>query len=382
MIPYARQSINEADIDAVVEVLRSDFITQGATVPCFEEAVAQCCGAQHAVAVNSATSALHLACAALGVGPGDVVWTSPISFVASANCARYCGAEIDFVDIDPRTWCLSAEALEIKLEETLVAGRRLPKVVIPVHFGGQSCDMAKIAVLAANYGFRVIEDASHALGGKYKNEPVGSCAFSDVAVFSFHPVKIVTTGEGGVAVSNDPCLIARMARLRSHGITRNVSEMTREADGPWYYEQLELGFNYRMTDFAGALGLSQLRRLDAFVARRNELARQYEEALGDLPVEQQIVPGDVLSARHLYVIRVPTDLRLGIFTALRADGIGVNVHYIPIHLQPYYRRQGFAVGQFPMAEAHYHKAISLPLFAGMSGREQEAVVKAVRKMAC
>jgi UDP-4-amino-4,6-dideoxy-N-acetyl-beta-L-altrosamine transaminase len=379
MIPYARQDIDDADIDAVVKVLRGNWITQGPTVPAFEKAVAGKCGARHAVAVNSATSALHIACLALNAGPGDVVWTTPNTFVASANCALYCGASVDFVDIDPLTWCMSSDALRDKLAQSRKNRRPLPKIVIPVHFGGQSCDMAAIAGLSAEYGFRVIEDASHAMGGRYGGEMVGSCRYSDITVFSFHPAKIITSGEGGMALTNSDEFAKRMSRLRSHGITRDADEMTDIADGAWYYQQIELGFNYRMTDIHAALGLSQLSRIESFVARRNVLAERYDSALTTPGVQLQVVPRNVLSARHLYVVRVPADKHNETFAALRGSGIGVNLHYIPVHLQPWYMRMGFRAGQFPQAERHYAEAISLPMFAGLTDEEQGRVVAAVRE---
>ncbi|OAI21032.1 UDP-4-amino-4,6-dideoxy-N-acetyl-beta-L-altrosamine transaminase [Methylomonas lenta] len=381
MIPYGRQQISEADIQAVVEVLKSDFLTQGPAVPAFENAVSAYCGADYAMAVNSATSALHLACLALGVHAGDYVWTSPITFVASANCALYCGAEIDFVDIDPLTFNLSVQALEEKLHRAEQSSR-LPKVIIPVHLCGLSCDMQAIHRLSKRYGFRIIEDASHAIGGKYRGQPIGNCRYSDISVFSFHPVKIITTGEGGLALTNDPDLARRMALLRSHGITREAAEMTREADGPWYYQQIELGFNYRMTDIQASLGLSQLSRMDAFVARRQQLAEFYRQNLSGLPVTVQNQPGDCYSALHLFVIR----LQLGecekshreVFCRLREDGIGVNLHYIPVHLQPFYQKFGFKPGDYPQAEHYYAEAITLPLYPDLSESQQMQVVAALR----
>lgn len=375
MIPYARQDINADDIEAVAEILRGDWITQGPVVPAFEEAVAGNCAARFGVAVNSATSALHIACLALDVGPGDVVWTSPNTFVASANCALYCGAEVDFVDIDPDTLCLSPEALRHKLELVRSKGERLPKVVIPVHFGGQSCQMAEISLLAAEYGFRIIEDASHAIGGRYQGEPVGSCKHSDIVVFSFHPAKIVTSGEGGMAVTNDAVLAKRMALLRSHGITRDPQEMVRPADGPWSYQQISLGFNYRLTDIHAALGLSQMKRLARFVERRNQLADVYDKAFSGSLIRSQCVPADMLSARHLYVVRVPAERHALVFGELRAAGIGVNLHYIPVHLQPWYQRMGFSAGQFPEAEAYYAEAISLPMYASLGADQQKFVIE-------
>lgn len=381
MIPYGRQQISAADIQAVVEVLKSDFLTQGPAVPAFENAVSAYCGAGYAVAVNSATSALHLACLTLGVQAGDYVWTSPITFVASANCALYCGAEIDFVDIDPLTFNLSVQALEEKLHHAEQSGR-LPKVIIPVHLCGLSCDMQAIHRLSKRYGFRIIEDASHAIGGKYRDQPIGNCRYSDISVFSFHPVKIITTGEGGLALTNDAGLARRMALLRSHGITREAAEMTHEADGPWYYQQIELGFNYRMTDIQAALGLSQLSRLDAFVARRQQLAEFYRQNLAGLPVTWQNQPRDCYSALHLFVIRLPLgDWRKShreVFCRLRDAGIGVNLHYIPVHLQPYYQQRGFKQGDFPQAERYYVEALTLPLYPDLSESQQMRVVAALR----
>jgi UDP-4-amino-4,6-dideoxy-N-acetyl-beta-L-altrosamine transaminase len=372
-IPYGRHDINQADIQAVVEVLCSDFLTQGVVVPEFESAVANYCKSQYAVAVNSATSALHLACLALGVGSGDIVWTSPITFVASANAALYCNAEVDFVDIDPRTHNLSVERLQEKLALAEAAGK-LPKVVIPVHLCGQSCDMAAIHALGEKYGFKIIEDASHAIGGKYQNDPIGNCRFSDITVFSFHPVKIITTAEGGLALTNNPKLADAMAQLRSHGITRDPLQMDGAPDGPWYYQQMALGFNYRLTELQAALGLSQMNRLDEFVAKRNMLARRYDDAIASLPIVTPWQHPDTYSAYHLYVVRCDAAVRRLVFDRLRAAGIGVNVHYIPVHTQPYYRQMGFQFGDFPIAEAYYAEAISLPLFPALSEADQDAVI--------
>jgi UDP-4-amino-4,6-dideoxy-N-acetyl-beta-L-altrosamine transaminase len=374
-IPYGKQDISESDIDAVVKVLRSDWLTQGPSVPAFEKSVAKKCKAQFAVAVNSATSALHIACLALGVGSGDAVWTSPNTFVASANCARFCGAEVDFVDIDPDTWCLSPEKLRQKLEKHKSSGKQLPKAVIPVHLSGQSCEMQTIYQLGQQYGFKIIEDASHAIGGNYHGEPVGNCKYSDITVFSFHPVKIITTGEGGMALTNDPEIHEHMERLRSHGLTRASVHMTRKPDGPWYYEQLELGFNYRMTDIHAALGNSQLERLDEFVKKRNELAQKYDEAFADVPVQRQVVPDSVYSARHLYVIRVSKQQHLSLFQVFRNEGIGVNLHYTPVHLKTYYRNLGFQDGMFPETEKYGKEAISLPIYPSMEDRKQNRVIK-------
>lgn len=377
MIPYGRQDISEADIQAVVDVLRSDFLTQGPVFPAFENAVADYCGAEHAVAVNSATSALHIACLALGVGKGDSVWTTPVTFVASANCALYCGATVDFVDIDPRTYNLSVDRLAEKLVRAGKNGK-LPKVVIPVHLCGQPCDMAGIYAMSQQYGFKIIEDASHAIGGKYKGEPIGNCRYSDITVFSFHPVKIITTGEGGMALTKDEQLAKRMQLLRSHGITREVADMTHAPDGAWYYQQVELGYNYRMTDIQAALGLSQMRRLDEFVTKRHTIAKRYDQLLADLPVITPWQHADSYSSLHLYAIR----LKLGeigkshreVFDTLRAAGIGVNLHYIPVYRQPYYKGLGFQTGYCPEAERYYAEAISLPIYPGLTEVQQDGVV--------
>ncbi len=374
-IPYGRQAISEADIAAVAEVLSSDWLTQGPAVAAFEAAIADRCHANHAVAVNSATSALHLACLALELGPGDLAWTVPNTFVASANCALYCGAEVDFVDIDADTLCMSVELLSAKLARHRALGRQLPKVVIPVHFAGQSCDMAAIAELAMAYGFRVIEDASHAIGGSYQAQPIGDCRYSDITVFSFHPVKIITTGEGGIASTNDAQLCRRMQRLRSHGITREPSEMAQPSAPAWHYEQQELGFNYRMTDMQAALGLSQLQRLDAYVERRRELASRYDLALHEIGLKSQVVPSWTGSAFHLYVIQVPAPARDRVLAGLRTCGIQATLHYPPVHLQPYYRRLGFAAGDFPVAEHHGRQALSLPLHPQLSATEQDYVIR-------
>lgn len=381
-IPYGCQDISQADIDAVVEVLRSDWITQGPALERFEQLVADCCGAKYAVAVSSATAALHIACLAAGLDPGDILWTSPNTFVASANCGRYCGAEVDFVDTDPKTYNLSPDTLEKKLAEAQAQGK-LPKVVIPVHLAGQSCEMETIARLAQEYGFRVIEDASHGIGGQYKGKPVGCCQYSDMAVFSFHPVKIITTGEGGMVLTNQEALYQRLIRLRTHGITRDPELMTEMSHGGWYYQQLELGFNYRMTDIQAALGASQMQRLDKFVKQRQFLAERYDRLLQDLPLTLPWQHPDTKSSWHLYVIRLKLDkiskTHRQVFEELRRAKIGVNLHYIPVHTQPYYQQLGFKYGDFPQSEQYYQEAISIPLYYGLKECNQERVVNTIRE---
>lgn len=376
-IPYGRQTIAEADIAAVEAVLRGPYLTQGPAIPAFEDAVAARVAARHAVAVNSATSALHLGCLALGLTPGDRLWTTPITFVASANCGRYCGAEIDFVDIDPATALMSVGALERKLKQAAMSGT-LPKVLVPVHLCGTSCDMAAIADLAQRYEVAVLEDASHAIGGHYREEPVGNCRYSAISVFSFHPVKIITTAEGGLATTNDPLLAQRMADLRTHGITKDEARFERPAPGPWSYEQQDLGFNYRLTDLQAALGLSQLERLEMIVTERQRLLEDYRQMLAPLPVGLLEIPPTVRSALHLAVIRLQDRDHKNhrrVFEGLRNAGIGVQLHYSPVHLQPYYRRFGFKEGDFPEAEAYARNAISLPLYPGLQEQEQERVVQ-------
>lgn len=381
MIPYGRQDVTQADIDAVVEVLRSDFLTQGPVVPLFERKVASHVGSKHVLAMNSATSALHVACLALGLGPNDWLWTTPITFVASANCGLYCGAQVDFVDIDPFTYNLCPKALEDKLMVAEKAGK-LPKVLVAVHLCGQSCEMALIHKLSNKYGFRVIEDASHAIGGKYKGEFIGTCRYSDITIFSFHPVKIITTAEGGMALTNSDELARKMALLRSHGITRDAAQMTHEPDGPWYYQQIELGYNYRMTELQSALGVSQMDRLGEYVAARTERASRYHQCLASMPIALPVVIDDAVSAWHLYVIQLQlnkiTKSHKEVFHALRNSGIGVNLHYIPVHLQPFYRRMGFSLGNFPVAEAYYSRAISIPLYPGLTEAEQDQVCAALQ----
>lgn len=380
MIPYGRQDILKEDIDAVVEALRSDYLTQGPIVPRFEASISSYVSVPHVVAVNSATSALHIACMALGLGEGDRLWTSPITFVASANCAIYCGATVDFVDIDPSTCNMSGDALE----ERLVAAARdgtLPKVVVPVHLGGQSCDMRRISELGRQYGFYIIEDASHAVGGSYLGAKVGGCQYSDITIFSFHPVKIVTTAEGGCATTRDPLLAQSMRLAASHGITRDPALMAGEPDGGWYYEQITLGYNYRMTELQAALGVSQMTRLNDYVAARVARASRYHQRLASLPIDLPVVQDGAESTWHLYLIRLQLD-RIGAshkdaFSALRNAGIGVNLHYIPVHLQPFYRKMGFGPGDFPEAEAYYRRAISIPLYPGLNEAAQDQVCSAL-----
>jgi UDP-4-amino-4,6-dideoxy-N-acetyl-beta-L-altrosamine transaminase len=382
MIPYGRQDISQADIDAVVAVLRSDFLTQGPAVPLFEKAVAAYCGARHAVAVNSATSALHVACLALDLGPGDWLWTSPNTFVASANSGLYCGAQVDFVDIDPRTYNMCALTLESKL---VIAERegRLPKVVMPVHLCGQPAEMQAIHALGQRFGFKIIEDASHAIGGKYQGEPIGNCRFSDITVFSFHPVKIITTCEGGMALTNDPELADRMMRYRSHGITGDASKMhPRRSDEIWNYQQIALGFNYRMTDVQAALGLSQMARLDEFVSKRHRIAQCYDDALQGLPLQTPWQHADGHSSYHLYVIRVKLiageNTQRRVYSALHASGINVNLHYIPVYRQPYYEAKGFKEGYCPESEQYFREALSIPMFPSMTEDNQEETLAAIR----
>ena len=372
LIPYGSQAVSEADIAAVEAVLRSDFLTQGPVVPKFEAAVAQRVAAAHGVATNSATSALHIAVAALGVGPGDWLWTAPITFVASANCGVYCGAHIDFVDIEPGTFNMCPNALRAKLEATPEARR--PKVIVPVHMAGQSPKMEEIAALGREHGFAIVEDASHAIGAFHGGHPVGACTHSDIAVFSFHPVKIVTSAEGGMAMTQNAELAARMARLRTHGITREPELMSEDSHGPWYYQMLELGWNYRMTEIQAALGLSQMDRLDAFVTRRRDLAARYDQLLAGLPIDLPERTVGAMSSWHLYIVRLRDEARhRAVFEQLRADGLGVNLHYIPVHLQPYYRAFGFGPGDFPASENYYKRAISIPLFPGMTDADQDRV---------
>lgn len=383
-IPYGRQDISDADIQAVVDVLHSDFLTQGPVVPAFEKSIAGYCGAQHAVAVNSATSALHIACLALGVGANDIIWTTPITFVASANCALYCGAKVDFVDIDPRTYTMSVECLSEKLVRAELEGN-LPKVVIPVHMSGQPCDMAGIYALSKRYGFKIIEDAAHAIGGKYRDESIGNCRYSDITVFSFHPVKIITSGEGGMALTNDAALLKRMKLFGSHGITSTANDMIpKESEEIWNYQQITLGFNYRMTDIHAALGLSQMKRLDEFVTKRHTIAKRYEELLADLPVTTQWQHPDSYSAFHLYVIRLKLDevskSQREVFAELHAANIGVNLHYIPVYRQPYYEQLGFKAGYCPEAEKYYSEVISIPMYPTLTNKDLSYIVSSLSKI--
>lgn len=382
-IPYGRQDITQADLIAVQEVLTSDWLTQGPAIEQFEKKVADYCGTKYAVALTSATAALHLGCLALDLGLSEVLWTSPNTFVASANCGRYCGAKVDFVDIDPQTYNLSVTALEEKLELAKRNGE-LPKVVIPVHFSGQSCEMERIAELAKLYGFKIMEDASHALGGRYQGSKVGACEYSDMTVFSFHPVKIITTGEGGMILTNRRELYERLLRLRSHGITRDYDLVQGKSEGPWHYQQIELGYNYRMTDIQAALGISQMSRLDKFVERRHNLAERYNNALKDLPLHLPWQRPEVYSAYHLYVIQLKLDelvkSRKEVFEELRSAGINVNVHYIPVHTQPYYQKLGFKEGDFPQAEKYYAGVITLPLYYGLSEENQDYVINKVKEV--
>ncbi len=383
MIPYGKQDVNQSDIDSVVDVLQSDFLTQGPQVPLFEKTVSNYCGAEFGVAVNSATSALHIACLALGLGKGDHLWTSPNTFVASANCGLYCDAQVDFVDIDPQTYNLSSEELEKKLIQAR-QDNKLPKIVVPVHFAGQSCNMKKIHSLSQEYGFNIIEDASHAIGGKYLDKPIGGCQHSDITVFSFHPVKIITTAEGGLATTNDKELSERMQLFRSHGVTRDPGLMTKESAGGWHYQQVDLGFNYRMTELQAALGVSQMERLDEFVDLRHKRQIRYDELLKGLPITLPYQNLNSYSALHLYPIQIKTDklrsTRKEIFEALRKNDIGVNVHYIPVHTQPYYENMGFRKGDFPNAESYYESAISIPLFHVMTFEQQDQVIAALEKV--
>jgi len=378
-IPYGRQDISGEDIQAVIDVLQSDFLTQGPCVPQFEKAIANYVGVKHALAVNSATSALHIACMALGVKEGDWLWTTPNTFVASANCARYCNANVSFVDIDPATYNMSVPALENKLRNAKAEGT-LPKVVVPVAFAGQSCEMEEIHELSREYGFAIIEDASHAIGGKFQDEQIGNSKYADITILSFHPVKIITTAEGGMALTNNDELAEKLALLRSHGITRDADKMTKEAEGGWYYQQVDLGLNYRMTELQAALGVSQLNRIDEFVAARHRLAKRYDAQLAGVPVTLPHQAESGYSALHLYPIMVNDSAkRKPLFDYLREKGIGVNVHYIPVHTQPYYQQLGHKVGDYPVSEEYYSRAISIPMYSTLSEEDQDFVIKCIRE---
>ena len=383
MIPYGKQDINQSDIEAVISVLKSDFLTQGPQVPLFEHNVSNYCNAQYGVAVNSATSALHVACLALGLGKDDWLWTSPNSFVASANCGLYCGAKVDFVDIDPKTYNLSVEELRKKLIQAK-KDNKLPKIVIPVHFAGQSCDMQSIHKLSKEFGFKTLEDASHAIGGKYLDKPIGGCQYSDITVFSFHPVKIITTAEGGLATTNQKELAEKMQLFRAHGITREPKLMTKKTEGGWYYQQVELGFNYRMNDLQAALGIAQMKRLDKFITIRHSLKQRYDELLKDLPLITPAQFSDSYSSLHLYPVQLKLEhlskAHNQIFDELRKSGVGVNLHYIPIHLQPYFKNMGFKKGDFPKAEDYYSRAISIPIYQGLTTELQDKVVAVLKKI--
>ena len=383
-IPYGKQDITQQDIDSVVAVLQSDWLTQGPVIDQFEKAIATYCGAKYAVAVSSATAALHIACMAAGLETGDSLWTSPNTFVASANCGRYCGATVDFIDIDPKTYNLSLDSLKSKLGQAKKHGYQLPKVLIPVHFAGQSCEMEEIMELSHNYEFQVIEDASHAIGGQYKETYVGSCSFSDMTVFSFHPVKIITTGEGGIVLTNRLDLYERLVRLRTHGITKDSNLFQTASHGSWYYQQLELGYNYRITDIQSALGLSQLARLDEFLKKRRWLAARYNTFLKELPLTLPWQHTDTHSSWHLYVVRLQLEkikkTHRQVFESLRQENIGVNLHYIPVHIQPYYQNMGFRWGDFPNAEQYYREAISLPLYYGLTENDQNKVIQSLSQI--
>ncbi|ANO31844.1 UDP-4-amino-4,6-dideoxy-N-acetyl-beta-L-altrosamine transaminase [Vibrio breoganii] len=383
MIPYGKQEITQQDIDSIVDVLKSDFLTQGPQVPAFEASLTQHTGAGYAVAVSSATSALHIACMALGLGEGDRLWTTPVTFVASANCGLYCGAQVDFVDIDSRTYNMCPVKLESKLKQAKATGM-LPKVVVPVHLCGQPCDMKAIHALSREYGFSIIEDASHAIGGEYHDAPIGNCEYSDITVFSFHPVKIVTTAEGGAALTNSKDLAEKMGLYRSHGITRDADKMEGESQGGWYYQQIDLGYNYRMTELQAALGVSQMGRLNDFVSARHRLAKRYNELLANLPIVLPYQLENTYSGLHLYVIRLRLDeISLShkqVFDALRENGIGVNLHYIPVHTQPYYQKLGFSLGDYPESERYYEEAISLPMFHLMTDKQQDKVVSVLTEV--
>ncbi len=378
-IPYGKQFIDDDDIAAVVAVLKSDFITQGPAIARFEQAMAAFTGAKHAVAVCNATAALHIGALALGLKSGDRLWTSPNTFVASANCGLYCGATVNFVDVDPRTYNMSPAALKAKLEAAAQNGT-LPKIIVPVDFAGQSCELIEIRTLAGQYGCKVMEDASHAVGGEYCGQKIGGGAFADLTIFSFHPVKIMTTGEGGMILTNDDDLHQKLLLLRSHGITRDPLFTQNPPDGPWSYEQIDLGFNYRITDLQAALGESQLQKLPRFLARRRELAARYDEKLAALPLTRPWQHPDTLSAWHLYVIQVAAEQRLAVYEGLKAAGIHAQVHYIPVHTQPWYHGLGYRRGDFPAAESYYASALSLPMYYSLSDADQDRIKDTLKKL--
>tara|TARA_B110000008_G_C16917706_1_gene543388 strand:+ start:327 stop:1484 length:1158 start_codon:yes stop_codon:yes gene_type:complete len=383
VIPYGKHDIDQTDIDVVTQILKNEFLTQGKVVPEFEKRVSEYCGAKHGVATNSATSALHIACLALGLSEGDYLWTSPNTFVASANCGLYCGAKIDFVDIDPKTYNISPDSLEEKLIYAKKNGQ-LPKIIVPVHFSGQSCEMKAIHKLSLQYGFKILEDASHAIGGEYRNKAIGSCQYSDITVFSFHPVKIITTGEGGMAVTNDDLLSKKMSMLRSHGITHDNNLMTQNSDGQWFYQQIDLGFNYRLTDIQAALGISQINRLEHYVEKRHKIALNYNKAFKELPLKTPYQHSDTKSSFHLYVIQLienkQTLSKKDLFDRLRKLGIGVNLHYIPVHTQPYFKKFGFKLGDFPVAEKYYKNVISIPMYPTLQENQQNFVISSIKKI--
>ena len=382
MIPYAKQDISDEDIDSVIEVLKSDFLTQGNKVPLFEDIISERVGAKYALAANSATSCLYLSCLSLGLSKEDILWTSPITYVASANCALYCGAEVDFVDIDPLTWNISVEILEEKLK-TARKIKKVPKILVLVHLAGNPCDLQKVFDLSKEYGFSIIEDASHALGSKYSGEHIGSSVYSDISVFSFHPVKNITTGEGGMILTNNQKLSEKIHLYRSHGITRDTKKMINKEEGLWYYEQLLLGFNFRMSDIHAALGISQMNSLDKFISKRNDISQIYTEELKGLPLTIQRVRKEDLSAWHIFVIRLKLSelklSRLEIYNSLRNMGIGVNVHYIPVHLHPFYKNLGFNKGDFPNSENYYDGAITIPMFTKLKKKEIKYVIQALKE---
>lgn len=381
-LPYGRHTVTKEDLINVLNVLRSSNLTQGDKVPLLEKAISEKVNCKNSIAVNSATSALHLTCLALGLNQNDWLWTSANTFVASANCGRYCNAKVDFVDINPKTGLICTDALEKKLE-VAKENNKLPKILVPVHFAGSSCDMEKIASLSKKYKFNVVEDASHALGGKYKNEPVGSCFYSIATIFSFHPVKIITTAEGGAITTNDDQLAKKLFLLRSHGITKVQEEFESNEFEDWTYEQQILGFNFRMSDLHASLGISQLKRLDKIIVERNKKFEYYQDLIKELPINLLEIPKNVKSSVHLAIIRLQEkdpNLHRKIFTELRKMNIGVQIHYLPVHLHPYYKKLGFKVGDYPKAELHSKNCITIPLYLGMDKKDQNRVVKSLKSL--